>query len=234
MASPQAENGHTKISNELLDAILLWRFSPYEHTVLMLIIRKTYGFNKKKDWISLSQIESATGIKQPHICRAIRLLIKQNIITKGGNKSGKPELSIQKDFDKWVKLQKGERSHRALLPKGALPKGATTVTKGGNQPLPKGADTKDTLTKDTTTKESRFDVVWLKYPKRLGRKEALQHFNSTVKTEDDWLNIQKALENYKKTSEVKRGYIKHGSTWFNCWQDYVEYDDSKQKVRIIG
>lgn len=146
MASPQLEHGYTKIANEIVDSLVRWQFSSYEWRCLLFIIRKTYGWGKKKDWISLDQFVFATGIKRPHVCRALRMLISQNIITKRGT-GNKPLCAFNKDFDTWKRLPKGVRTHTPL------PKGVTTITKRGNPSLPKGAPTKETLTKETLTKE---------------------------------------------------------------------------------
>ena len=73
-----------------------------------------------------------------------------------------------------------------------------------------------------TTKH--FDILWLKYLNKVGRKEALMHFMSSVKTETDWLNINQALDNYNKSEIVKKDggkYIQNGKTWFNNWQDWI-------------
>ena len=71
-----------------------------------------------------------------------------------------------------------------------------------------------------------FDAVWTRYPKRKGRKEAERHFKATVKTPQDYADIQNALDNY--IAEIRRDHIdpqfvKHGSTWFNNWRDDVAY-----------
>ena len=97
MANPQLENGYTKISNELLEAICKTRLSDYEHRVLMMIIRKTYGFNKKADWICLKKLSDDTEIRLPHISRTITNLLERNIISKQ-----KRKVSIQKDYEKWL------------------------------------------------------------------------------------------------------------------------------------
>lgn len=155
MANPQKENGYTKIANELYEAIIKWHFSSYEYRVLIFIIRKTYGWNKKEDWISLSQFSEATNIKESHICRTINLLLKQNIITKGGNRDN-PLYSIQKDYDKWVELPKGVRSHHQLLPKGATEKkkkGVIQNEKGGNSDVKRGEIQKKLYTKETIQKK---------------------------------------------------------------------------------
>lgn len=68
---------------------------------------------------------------------------------------------------------------------------------------------------------SPFEALWSEYPKKDGRKDAQRHFNASVKTAQDWDNIRQALKNYKNCSNVKRGFIKNGSTWFNNWKDWV-------------
>lgn len=66
-----------------------------------------------------------------------------------------------------------------------------------------------------------FDEVYLKYPNRVGKKEALKHFISTVKTEQDFLDIQNALKNYLISDRVKKGFVQNASTWFNDWKSWV-------------
>ena len=67
-----------------------------------------------------------------------------------------------------------------------------------------------------------FDVIWEGYPLKLGRKDALRHFNATVLTEQDYELIKKALYNYCHSEQVKNPkFIKHGSTWFNEWHDWI-------------
>jgi len=161
MASPQIEDGYTKIADELMEVLARRHLGNYEWRCLLFIIRKTYGFNKKDDWISLSQFVDATGLQRSHICRSLKMLIQQNIITKGGNASA-PRYAFQKDYEKWLLLPKGVRKHSPNITKGGtttLPKGARAkggnhgVPKGVIEGVPKGAHTKDTITKDTITKE---------------------------------------------------------------------------------
>ncbi|MFM0724816.1 replication protein [Paraburkholderia strydomiana] len=57
-ASPQVEDGHIKIANELYDAVLNYPFTARQLKVLLAIVRKTYGFNKKRDDVSASQISA--------------------------------------------------------------------------------------------------------------------------------------------------------------------------------
>ena len=113
MANPQVENGFTEVANELLEALARINMCAYETRVLLFIIRKTYGWHKKTDWISLSQLAMGTGIRKAHVCRTINSLEARNIIRKGKNR----HVGLQKDYEKWVKK---------------LPNQVTRVTHPGN------------------------------------------------------------------------------------------------------
>ena len=70
---------------------------------------------------------------------------------------------------------------------------------------------------------STFEELWKEYPNKDGKKEAIRHFKTTVKTDADRLNVKKALLNYLQSTNVKKGFIKNGSTWFNNWQDWIDF-----------
>jgi phage replication O-like protein O len=74
MADVQKEDGYTPIAHTILEALAKHVISPDEWRVLMMIFRKTYGWNKKIDSISLSEFSKFTGIKRNHISRITRQL----------------------------------------------------------------------------------------------------------------------------------------------------------------
>lgn len=78
----------------------------------------------------------------------------------------------------------------------------------------------------TDWQETAFMQIWKEYPRRVGRKGALKHFAASVHGPDDLDLMRKALANYMVSSEYRRGYIQHGSTWFNNWRDWVDYEES--------
>jgi len=78
------EDGYTRIANELLEAVMLAGMTQHQLLVFMAVMRKTYGFNKKVDWVSNEQLSQLTGML-PHKCSAAKsALVKRNILTKGG------------------------------------------------------------------------------------------------------------------------------------------------------
>lgn len=75
--------------------------------------------------------------------------------------------------------------------------------------------------------EEVFESLWMKYPKKDGKKAALNHFKATITTGEDINRIQKALDNYLRylsINKIESKYIKNGSTWFNNWLDWVKWE----------
>lgn len=150
MANPQKENGNTEIANEIIEALAKIQLSGYESRVLWIIFRKTYGWHKKEDWITNTQIAEMTGITESHISRTIKILIRKKIVTKIGKK-----VSFQKDYDKWEKLPKLVTNKKLPKLDKELPKLVCEVTKIG---IHKRNYTKETiqkkLSKNSFDKES--------------------------------------------------------------------------------
>lgn len=144
MASPQTEDGYTKIANELLDAICRLHISGNEYSYLHALIRKTYGYNKKEDWITNSQIASLTGMNRVRVSEAKKKLVDLQIVTENRNK-----ISLQKDYSKWGQLRKTVTE--------VVTENRTPVTENRNKVLRKTVHTKDN--KDNITKDTSEEVV---------------------------------------------------------------------------
>jgi phage replication O-like protein O len=137
MANVQPENGTTDIAHALIEALAKTNLSAYESRVLWVIFRKTYGWHKKKEVISYSQIEDMSHLERRHIGRTLKRLQQRNIITIAnlGN-SQMLEYRIQKDFDKWVEpLPNQAIDNHCQSRSEPLPNKAT-------EPLPRLANTK--------------------------------------------------------------------------------------------
>lgn len=146
---PQLENGYVKIANEIIEALARLKMSGREWQVLMVIFRKTYGWNKKSDKISLSQISEMTGISRAHAAKVVKQLCDKGVAEKGN--SYITTYRFQKVYKKWKVLPK-KATAKSVAQNGnrVLPKTATKV-------LPKTATTKDN--KNTITKDSIYIVA---------------------------------------------------------------------------
>lgn len=101
--TPQLENGYTRIANELLEALARIRIPGQAQQLLNVIIRKTYGYGKKKDRISMSQFKLSTGMGKSAISRAMRKLSTMNIVIFKDNGNGVTYI-INKHYQEWKPL----------------------------------------------------------------------------------------------------------------------------------
>lgn len=156
MANPQPDQ-FTKLSNELLDNLLSIRIPGEAMQIFLVILRKTYGFQKKQDAISMSQFSELTGIAKPHCFRAIEKLEKMNLIIVNRSKNVSI-YSVQKDYEKWQVLPK-KVTDKSVTQKGneVLPKKAIHIAQKGNEVLPLLA-----TTKEETIKEKKKGIPTLK------------------------------------------------------------------------
>lgn len=148
MGNPQLEDGYVKVSNELFDAVIIHGFSGRQIKVLMAIIRKTYGFNKKSDEIGLSQFQKMTGLDPKHVSIVLQELEQLNVVTITPGSSAR-RISINKMYNTWVSPEKGES-----LKKGVSLKEVKGYPQNGCLPIPKLGNTKDSLQKTVYKRQS--------------------------------------------------------------------------------
>lgn len=98
MANPQKENGFTPIAHTILENLGNAALLGSEYQVVICVLRKTYGYGKKEDWISLTQFEKFTGLSRPTVVKTLKNLVARNILVKS------PLLAYKfnKDWDSWV------------------------------------------------------------------------------------------------------------------------------------
>lgn len=106
MANPQPDH-FTRISNELLEQLAKVKICGESMQIFFVVLRKTYGYNKKEDIISFSQFSNHTNIDRSNCFRAIKRLEEMNLITVKRN-SNSSTYSIQKDYDLWKTNPKKE------------------------------------------------------------------------------------------------------------------------------
>jgi phage replication O-like protein O len=167
MASPQAENGYTRIAHEIMEALARIRVPGRAMQVLFVILRKTYGFGKKADAIALSQFNLATGIKKSNICRALKQLESMSLIIKNDN-GNTVSYQFNKDYSTWKPLSK-------MRP----------IIKNDNESLSKMRHTIDNSTIDkkmgaSPEGESPAPLKSKKKPTDPRIKEAIDHFSALV------------------------------------------------------
>ncbi len=208
----------TKVPNEILEEIASSRAFCARTRVLAVIIRKTMGWNKKEDWISLSQFEGMTGILKRNVCRALDQLLARKIILKSENKYClNPTAKAWQEFSKLRKILKPENLD----------------SQNGEKPFSDLTPTKDTFTKNNLLQnksksvfmtEHDFEIFWQEYPKKISKKKASEKF---LKLKCDLLpTILEALKKQKASSAWQENggqFVPHPATWLNGerWEDDI-------------
>lgn len=109
MANPQKDDGHTGINNEVLEKLLGSGLNGTELSICLLIIRKTWGFNKLDDEISLSQFMSYIPSSKQSIVTALsnlQLVKIIRLVKKGASKISSNKWKFNKNYDEWQLVKK--------------------------------------------------------------------------------------------------------------------------------
>lgn len=143
MKSPQKENGYTAIANEILEQLVKLRIPASEKDIMFFVIRKTYGFQKKEDRISLTQFQKGTGLSRVTVVKGVKNLISRKILVKAGIL-----FKFNKHYDSWV------------VNAGILVKSSNVFGKGGYTKTGKGGytDKRKNKTKEIYIEKDSKDV----------------------------------------------------------------------------
>lgn len=104
MASPQTEHGFTKIANELMEAIPRYKFNGTQLRILFVVLRYTYGFQRKSHELSLTFIANNLDANKQQVKRELDKLIKSNVlIEKSAPSFNKTrEIQFNKNYNSWL------------------------------------------------------------------------------------------------------------------------------------
>jgi phage replication O-like protein O len=103
-AEIQIEDGeYTRIHNMILESLSSAPLNGSEFRCLMFLMRKTYGWQKKDDKISLQQWEDGTGIKRQNVWATLKTLEAKKVIYSQDNGAGKSKTyGFNKYAEQWV------------------------------------------------------------------------------------------------------------------------------------
>ena len=151
----QVENGNfTRIVNPLIEHLIQVPFKGCELAVAIFIIRKTYGFQKKQDEISLTQFQQGLKRSRQTIVTALKNLQLVNVarLVKRGSMKGDGNIwTINKYHNTWelVRLPKLVRQNR----KPSMTKAPNLV-----RPVIHTKETKE-KTKESTAQSAEVSAV---------------------------------------------------------------------------
>jgi phage replication O-like protein O len=248
MASPQVEDGFTRIANELLDAVIGFPFSKRQLLVVLCVIRKTYGYNKKADTMTNGEIARATNINRRHVVSTLAELADMRVLSlqKSGVEVRGGELnlvSINKRYSDWLTSADSATSQDGTTSADSATSAETALVL---IQYPTSAETAPVTSADLATlKRQRkktiqktkidalFDEWYQHYPKKVARGQALKAFRKLRPTPDlvrTMISAVKAQTSLRASRAASGEWVpewKHPGTWLNgqCWQDDVGSSD---------
>lgn len=241
--SAQKENGYTPIANELMEALVKYKIPSSEIRCLLFILRKTYGYNKKTDAISLSQFVKATSLNRKAVSRALKNLNFKNLIyvQKGGVKNDTiltSKYRFNKRYKSWLSSVKND----------------TGSVKTAQKVVSKMTHTKDTIQKKDipdlknqgneiiyTTKKRRtltgeklkaFEKFWACFNFKKGKADAADSWYDIKGLSNNMTNkiCRAAEQEAKNRKNLKNGQSpKWAQGWLSSrrWEDEIEVENNK-------
>lgn len=211
--SPQKENGYVAIANDIIEALAKAMPGHTEGQIICAVLRKTYGWNKKEDAISISQLCELTGKSKRSVIYSLQNLeAKHMIVVRRAYKNGERQtnaISFNKHHNQWVvqncapQVQKNRQQAKVSSAKlRGSAKLVKTVVQNSGKNLPSFAHTKDTnkrhYTKDSSASPTKPLAKHL-YPLAL-------FIICRGITFDSYEQVQECISRYVKTSKTLSVY----------------------------
>lgn len=168
MASPQKEKGYTQIANELLEVLARINLKGSQFAMILAIMRKTYGFHKKEDAISIDQFMEMLGLSRRAVIYNLQDLEAKGIIfvrrSRNTEKNNVNVIRFNKDYDTWIigetapQVEKNRSSAKLRKEKVSSAKPSELVVQNSVKDVQSFAPTKETIQKKTKD-NSKTDVL---------------------------------------------------------------------------
>lgn len=129
------DDGYTRTANALMEAVMLSGLTQHQLLIVIAVWRKTYGYNKKMDWIGNEQFSALTGMAPTKCSTAKNELVRMGVLTQSGRQVG-----MNKNISEWKTKFNG-------IGKTFTESVNKTFTKTVKSDLPNQVNTKDNIQK---------------------------------------------------------------------------------------
>lgn len=227
---------YTPIPNVVVDDLML-DLSDAAFKIYVLLIRKTKGWDKTRDAISLTQFVRLSGKSRPTVIKCLEELISLGLIKKNGETVFGNEYELNLSFSIDGILLKFPTSKNSLLVKSfyhpsknsllLLVKNFYPQNKLSKQTIKTNAQSvKKPAHEDENLLLKNFDLFWSAYPNKKDKKRAEQKFMKINFKKIPFEKLMGCLEAQKKTFDWTKNngqFVPMASTWINGerWNDQI-------------
>jgi phage replication O-like protein O len=200
---PQLENGYLRIAcgkpeNDILLALARTGLNGTQFSICLVIIRKTWGYQKQWDWISYTTFEKLTNSYRANISRELKKLIVAKILLVDKSNPRRPRYKFNKNFNEWDSSELATSSQKA--------------TKVVAKKLPKVVAKKlPTKEKKDNNKRKGFEKVTVKYAKSYLKSKQFRL------ERDQYPTFQSLIDAWKDYHISKGTKIKDYKASFRTW-----------------
>ena len=220
MGKVDLDNGYTRIANELLEIIPRLGFNGTQLSILIVVIRYTYGFQRKEHELSLSFLAKATKKHKMHIQKEIKNLIQMNILKELSvpTFNSSRVIGLNKDINSWELVKTLTVSDLDRVSQNSN----TTVSELTNATVSELTNQERKDKENIKERSAFFEKVWKEYPNKKGKGKV----SDTKKKELYKLGeeLLRAIERYKSDKPDWQNW-QNGSTFFNS--GYLDYLDDE-------
>jgi len=222
-ATPQLAPNFTAIPNFLLDSILPLA-SPAEWKVITFVCRKTYGWKKREDRISFTQMEQGTGLCRRALQGVVEKLRSYGLLlcTRSG-KGNRYALNITCDVDQVVKRMGGKAKASSSEVWHSVPQ---TMAPSAIPAMALSSNTKETLTKETLKRKKPGARLRADAPERLLAQEFT--FEQSILPTRQHLTLAEMTINLLARN-LDKSPEEAAEVLGECWQEAKENIDEKVK-----
>jgi hypothetical protein len=143
------------------------------------------------------------------IAKTFNLEIKRNL-----------DQTIEVFAPKWLELQENRGGKRDAKKEQSFVKTPTEVRSKNKEIRTKRLDT------EKEEFELDFESAYVLYKNKKGKTDGFKKLYKEIQTKEDLELLKKSIENYNldiSINKTEAKYIKHFSTFVNCWRDWLEY-----------
>lgn len=221
MASPQIEDGYTRIANELMEALCSSGLSGVRLRLMLHVMRATYGYQTVSRAITYGDVAQAVKINRQHAVREMNWLVAHGYLAKTKREGEKDTSiwSVQKDYTLWGATKVGTTEDDLGATKvgtstntGATNLGSRGATKVGTPPAPPYME-KENLKKERVRSTS---------PPPAQRRLPTGRNPDTPNREHPAVVATQRTLRYKPTA-TQCDLIADSVTDLACWQDALNY-----------
>jgi len=238
MANPQIENGYTKIANELLDAIGFTEVSGQKLRLLFIVIRLTYGFNRKSTPISISDFTKYTGISNTTRISQITNKLEDSNFISIQRRPGKTKVyAINKDYTQWTGFDNKAFDTLSKHKDHSLTNHKEYTLSKPKQHFMKNEEIYNEPKESIKERIyiDHFETFWKEYPRKIAKAKAEKIFLK-LKPDETLLNqILQALEIQKQSKQWQdKQFIPHPTTWLTQerWNDVIQSETPSTGIMV--